>query len=115
MCSIDAEFGAEAGDMPDTQAPPVVEVDDLGTLTEAQHVRANHPVVLAEPAGGTLPTQFGPGAALAAVQPNDQVPDAGIQVAGGQTVDVDGSAYEVHGHTILMFSELENIILQIAR
>ncbi len=54
---------------------------------------------------------LGTDAELATVQQDDGITLARFEVAGGQTVDIDGLTYEVHGHTILMFSELENIIL----
>src|SRR5690606_38008584 len=93
---FDSEQRAEPGDVPDPHPASVDEVDDLGRMAEAEHVRCDHPVVPGERVDVALPAQFRAGAELAAVQQHQGITTARFQVAGGEPVHDDGSAVECH-------------------
>src|SRR5581483_5871026 len=95
----DAEQLAEPGDMPNPHSTSVDEVDDLRGLSEPQLVWCQHPIVPSECGDITLPAEFGTRTELAAVQQHHRVTVTGLQIAGDQPVDQDGSAMCL-GHLI---------------
>ena len=97
MRGVDAEFVAESGDVADPHAAPVVEIDDLGRLSEAQHVRRQHSIPRSERGYGVLPADFGADTELPTVQQDHRVAGAGFKVAGDQPVDHDSFASKLHG------------------
>ena len=82
--------------MPNPHPAAVDEIDDLRRLAESQLVGRQHAVALGQCGDVAFPAEFGTGTEFAAVQQHHRVALAGLQVAGGQTVDEHGLAFEVH-------------------
>ena len=91
-----AERLAEARHMPNPHPAAIDEVDHLRRLPEPQHVRGQHSIPRGERGDVALPSKFGAGTEFAAVQQDHRITLAGLQIAGGQTVDHHGLALKVH-------------------
>src|SRR5699024_8390444 len=87
---LDVQQRAESGDVADAHAATVVEVDDFGGLPEPQQVGGQHPEMFGQCREVAFPAQFGAGPEFATVQQDHRVPTPGLQIAGGQTIDIQG-------------------------
>src|ERR1700752_2370447 len=82
--------------MPDPHATPVVEVDHFGRLAEAQHVGSQHAMMRSQRGDVVLPADFGAGAELPTVQQDDGITLARLEIAGDETVNLDGFPLDLH-------------------
>src|SRR4051794_3998869 len=99
MRRLDTEHLTEPRHVPNPHRTAVDEVDDLRRLTEAKLVRCEHSVLRRERIDVAFPAQLRTGAELAAVQQHHRIAVAGLQIAGRQTVDLDGAA--AHSHYLI--------------
>jgi hypothetical protein len=82
MRRVDAHVGAQPSHMADAHAAPVVEIDDFGRVSEAQHVRCQHSMMLGERGYVVFPADFGADPEFATVQQDHRVAVSGLQIAG---------------------------------
>lgn len=96
VCRVDAQQRAEPGDVPDSHAATVGEVDDFRRVTEAQHVGGQHAVVLRERRDQPLPADFSARPEFATVQEHDGIALPRLEEVRPQAVDDDGPVLMAH-------------------